>query len=323
MDKKYAFMLLVFFVAVIAISGCTSTTTKTTNQTTTSAFAGGTNGLVISLLPGQPPAQIFEKQPFQIGVQIENKGEGTLISQADTITGAASFVYGYISLSGIDPTRFSTTITKPITTDLQPVKKVGTSVIPGGQTQVIFTATAPDIVGAQAQYPLRVAAIYDYSAKAVSTVCLKEDIYQQTISGKELCKVSGSKTVSSTGSPVKVTVLEENPFGVLVTFQNVGGGYPFSVEGTTNAFPQKESDVKLTDKDRIYINKVLLGDTDVTTSCTSAAGQKLYVINNKAQLSCNINMGGRAAETVEQLTIEYRFGYITTTSTALNIQGTG
>lgn len=330
MDKKYAFLLLVFFVAIIAISGCTSNT-KTQQIQKQAAFVGGTDGLKISLLPGQPPTQIFSGQPFIIGVQVDNKGEGNLveISSSGEVIGAPpgpspgppapGAVFGYISLAGIDVSNFGTTQYLPINTVLNPVSKIGSSVIPGGQTQIIFNPTAPGIVGAQAQYPLKVAAIYYYSSKAVAAACLKEDIYQQTISGKEICKLVGTKVVEASGAPVKVTSIEELPTGFNIKVKNAGTGYPFAVNSAS--FQKTEGAInQYSEKDRVHLLSVVLGNTDITTSCTQ---KELFLVNGEAQVFCTATLGGAAAETVEQLVITLSYGYVTTTSTTLNIQSTG
>jgi hypothetical protein len=331
MDKKYAGLLLVLFTAIILTSGCTGTTKTPAAKPT--AFVGGTDGLKISLLAGQPPTQIFENQPFLIGVQVDNKGEGNLveISSSGAVLGvppdpspgppAPDSVFGYLSLAGIDVSRsrFGTVQYLPINTSLGPVSKITNSIIPGGQTQIIFSAKAPDIVGAQAQYPLKVAALYYYSSQAIATVCLKESIYQQTISGKEICKLTGAKTVDASGAPIKVTSVEELPTGFNIMVKNSGTGYSFAVNNTN--FQKTEGAInQYSEKDRVHLLSVKLGETDITSDCTQ---KDLFLVNNVAQVFCPATLGGAAAETVEQLVITLSYGYVTTTSTTLNVQSTG
>lgn len=342
MDKKYAFMLLIFFVAIIAVSGCTSNT-KQNQITKQAAFIGGTDGLKVSLLPGQPPSQLYSEQQFQIAVQVENKGEGDLIAINPTPQGPTpapsptpigggvgaavasgpgpgpipGLAYGYVSLAGIDVNSFQTNQTLPIREQLLPVKKVGTTPIPGGMTQIIFSAVAPNIAGAQAQFPLRVSTLYAYTSKAVAAACVKQNVYQQTVSGTEICKITETKTVEASGAPVKVTSIDELPTGFNIKVKNVGGGYAFKYS-TTN-FPQTESGINpFSDKDRVTVSSVKLGDTE-----TGCAPQELFLVNNEASFFCKANLGEAAAEAVEQLVVELNYGYVSTASTTLNVQSTG
>jgi len=335
MDKKYAFMLLIFFVAVIAISGCTGNT-KSNQITKAAAFVGGIDGLKISLMPSQPPSQIYTEQPFQIAVQIENKGEGSLTPI--TLQGspgpspgpipipgigigaatAAQYYYGYVSLAGINVESFQTEQTLPVIDNLQPVKKLGTSIIPGGMTQVIFSAVAPTIEGSQAQYPLRVATLYGYTSTAVAAACLKESIYQQTVSGTEICTLTGTKTVEASGAPVKVTSVEELPTGFSIRVKNVGTGYPFKINTAT--FQKTEGAINpYSEKDRVVISSVKLGDTDITSNCSP---QELFLVNKEAQFFCSATLGV-GSEYVTQLVIALNYGYSATATTTLNILSTG
>lgn len=332
MDKKYAFMLLIFFVAIIAISGCTGNT-KSNQIIKNAAFVGGTEGLKISLMPSQPPSQVYSEQPFQIAVQVENKGEGSLtkvtssgipsgpvpflIPGLSTGTATASqYIYGYISLAGINVDSFQTQQTKSLTDNLQPVKKIGTSVIPGGMTQEVFSAVAPIIEGSQAQYPLRVSVLYGYTSAAVAAVCLKESIYQQTVSGTEICKLTGIKTVEASGAPVKVTSVEELPTGFSIKVKNVGTGYPFKIN--TTEFQKTEGKINpYSEKDRVNVSSVKLGDT--TLDCSP---QELFLVNNEAQFFCSATLSV-GSEYVTQLVITLNYGYSATTSTTLNILKAG
>lgn len=330
MDKKYAVLLVIFFAAIIAVSGCAGQT-KTQQITKQAAFVGGTDGLKVSLMPGQPPSQLFSGQEFQIAIQIENKGEGNLMEiTPKSTTGttpvfglggaavAAQYYYGYVSLSGINVESFGTVQTQAITDKLAPVKKIGTSVVPGGMTQIIFQAKAPAIAGSQAQFPLYVSALYPYTSRAVAAACVKQNIYQQTVAGKEICTITGAKAVEASGAPVKVTSIEELPTGFNIKVKNVGGGYAFKYSAAE--FPKTESGINpFSDKDRAMISSVVLGTTDITAGCSP---QELFLINNEAQFFCKANLTA-AAEAVEQLVIDLNYGYVSTASTTLTVLSTG
>ncbi|MEM4248512.1 MAG: hypothetical protein QXH80_04530 [Candidatus Nanoarchaeia archaeon] len=303
MDKKYKILLVILFVALIAFSGCAKKQ-KTEAIPAAAAFVGGSDGIKISLLPGQPQSPVYENQQFQIGVQIENKGEGEVTPPI------------WLSVSGINVDSFKLDPAPPVSiaTSLMPVRKTGNTIIPGGQTQKMFKAKAPEIVGAEQQFPLRVAAIYNYASKAVAAACIKEDLYQQTTGGTEICKLTGSKTVASAGAPIKVTSVEENPSGFQIKIKNVGGGYPFKYA----TFPTTEGAInQYEDKNWVTIKSITLGKTELKDNCGQT---EVYLVNNEAQIFCTADLQAQT-EYVEQLTIELSYGYVSTVSTTLNVQG--
>ncbi len=318
MNKKYIFVVFALFVALIIVSGCTSQS-KTETIPKSAAFVGGTEGLKVSLLNTQQLSLVYGNQAFDILINLENKGEGNLA----TIPPYPSQIYGYVALSGINVRLFNTDQFKSIDEDLSPVKKIvgTTQVVPGGQKQITFSATAPTIVGA-VQYPLKVAVLYNYESKAVSSACEKEDVYQQTVSGKEICKIAGSKPVESSGAPIRVTSVDEVPagkskIGFNIKVKNTGTGYPFML-AADKAFPETESKIDpYKEKDRVSITSVKVGD--IIASCSP---NPLLLISNEASFYCTADISV-SGETVEQLVIELAYGYVTTATATINVQSTG
>ncbi len=316
MDKKYVFVVFALFVALMMVSGCLGGT-KTETIPKSAAFVGGTEGLKISLLNTQQLSLVYENQKFDILVNVENKGEGKLGQ-------VSSGFYGYVALSGINVDSFHTVQFQGIVGDLSPVKKIigTTQVVPGEQKQVNFSAKAPDIVGA-ASYPLKVSVLYNYESTAVSSACEKEDVYQQTVSGKESCKIAGSKPVESSGAPIRVTSVDEVPagkskLGFTIKVKNAGTGYPFILVAGRTTFPEAENKIDpYQEKDRINITSVKIGDVNATCS-----PNPLLLINNEGSFYCTADISV-SGETVEQLVIKLNYGYVTTATAPLNVQSTG
>jgi len=324
MDKKIGFLIVALFAILVAFSGCSSKT-KETQTATQTAFVGGTQGLAISLLPGQPPAQIFSGQEFTIAIQVDNKGEGTTsVSPVTVQDGAPVSTYGVISLAGIDYTRFGiANTTQYIIAPLDPIKKIGTSTVPGGQTQVIFEAkSAPNITGASASFPLQVSILYTYASKSAASVCLSENIYQQTTAGPSVCKVAGSKTVSAQGAPVKVSTVDENPAGTnkvgfSIKVKNFGKGTPFY---NAVSIPTTTSGIGYSDLNKVKIISVKVGDKDIT--CTPAVGNTVLLVNNEGTLYCTMDTTGKGM-IVDLLTVELGYSYSESTSSTITVTGTG
>jgi hypothetical protein len=315
MDKKIGFLIVALFAILVAFSGCSSKP-KETQTATQTAFVGGSQGLAISLLPGQPPAQIFSGQEFTIAIQVDNKGEGTTSVSPVNQSGTLVSTYGVISLAGIDYTRFGiANTTQYITAALEPVKKIGTSTVPGGQTQVILT-------GASASFPLQVSILYTYASKSAASVCLSENIYQQTTAGPSVCKVAGSKTVSAQGAPVKVSTVDENPAGTnkvgfSIKVKNFGKGTPFY---NAVSIPTTTSGIGYSDLNKVKINSVKVGDKDIT--CTPAVGNTVLLVNNEGTLYCTMDTTGKGT-IVDLLTVELGYSYSESTSSTITVTGTG
>ncbi|HKZ50114.1 MAG TPA: hypothetical protein VJ110_03880 [Candidatus Nanoarchaeia archaeon] len=329
MDKRIRTIIFVLFIAlIVASSGCLGKP-KESKLPSDAAFVGGTSGVGIEFLPDQPPSVVFASQPFQISVKVENKGEGylrdlrTLPSTIST-TPTADAVYGYVSIAGVDPARFGLQEVQELRDFLTPVTKIGADLIPGGQTQLVFPATAPSITGAAATFPLQVIILYSYTSEAVAGVCLKENLYQQTLSGTEICKLTGTKPVESAGAPVKVTSVDELPTGFNIRIKNTGGGYPFIFRaGDPSTFPQTEGKIdRFNQRDRVRIASVILGETELRCSPPDDpvhGGKSLFLVNNEASFFCPATLGvGR--EFVDQLTINLEYGYVERAVTEIEVQ---
>ncbi len=302
MDKKISFLIVVLFAVLVAFSGCSS---KTKTQTTTAqaAFVGGSQGLALSFLPGEPPAQLVDCQHFTAGIQVENKGEAN-----------ASMV---LYLSGIDLDGFNMKGDRAATLNLNPAKKIGQSVVPGQQKVQSFEFDGRDVF-ATGSFTLYANALYNYQTQAVSSVCLNENVYQQTTGGPETCKVSGTKTVENSGAPIKVTSVEENPGGFIVKVSNSGKGYSFL--GPNDILPVINSVTRDTDilsnpdqKDKVKIQAKIGANT---LTCSPDA---ITLVNGAGQTFCDMptNIKGTFVDLLE-MTVSY--GYADRTSTAFTIE---
>ena len=302
--------IVLFFGLVVAMSGCVSQPKQQQQQQQLSkTFVGGTKGLELSFLEGQPPAQVIAGTEFPITIRLVNDGEGAL----QKITGD---VYGFVEIQGIDTQSFQTDRYKTITEDITPKKKVGNSTVPGGMAELTWTPTAPKITGASQDYPLLAKLIYGYKTTAVGVACLKQNLIAQATGGKELCKISGTIQVASSSGPIQVTSIEESPSGFQIKIKNSGTGYPFynSVEFKD----YKESEINTTTRNYVYLSSVKLGDEDITNNCTS---RKIYIPPSAGETTffCSYKTTGAAAEVVKQLTIELTYGYVNSIQTKFTV----
>ncbi|MEM4714281.1 MAG: hypothetical protein QXQ79_01930 [Candidatus Nanoarchaeia archaeon] len=316
MAKKYLVILAVLFSLLIVMSGCVQKPKEQKIPEQTS-FIGGTQGIKMSFLESQPPATVYANQDFQIGLKLENVGESEPLIMRIAV--GEGKIWGILEIKGVDVNRFALAneVTK-LTNEsypLPPAKLIGKQKVPGGQAFVTFSPKAPSIAGASAKYPLEMVLIYGYKTIAATAVCLKENLYQQTTGGKEICKLTGQKQVSNSGAPIQVTYFEQFPTGFKFVIKNVGNGYPFySNERGYNVDNEASIDV-FKDKYRVYIENITLGDKELT-NCDN---KTVYLQNNEAQFYCNYNFAG-GREYVEQLTITLKYGYVDRISKEITVE---
>lgn len=190
-----------------------------------SPFVGGTQGLV-------PSFQEFRKEvfdggndPFDIVVKLENKGEALV---------PASNVQ--VKISGINPAEFSKSEESLLLNSPEDViemrKDPQGGVLPGPQVFVEFTGVNHNspIAGASAQFTIRADICYLYRTKAVSKLCVRENLLTPRAGG--ICELNENKPVYNGGAPVQIADFKENTrakdkIGFTFEVRNSGGGSVF------------------------------------------------------------------------------------------------
>lgn len=197
MIKPLKYMILTFLIlGLFLISGCAQDSVQRGGV----AFIGGTTGLSIEMVSGQPPSSIYKGDQFGITIKVENLGE------YDVAQNDAEF-----RISGIDPNEFGNPnlIANP-SIDLESRKKDAEGVIlPGGIDFIsfegfVYTGDAP---GNQ-RYNLKVGACYSYGTRATTLLCYRENLRKEYQSG-DICRVEEIKQLSVSGAPVKVENLRQ------------------------------------------------------------------------------------------------------------------
>ena len=237
------------------------------------SFVGGNSGLSMYFIENSPPREIFDggQFPFQVLVLYENVGE------SDIKAGKLRF-----TLTGIFPDDFGVTAEdlKAFTkVDVRGVQKdpdgnkirggVHQKKFPNNTNEFNFTRV---ITGSQ-EFPLRLEACYEYSTLAVSSICIREDIARPE-SG--VCRISGTRDVSNSGAPVRVTSVKEGVGGINSVLIN------FRVEKSGNGeiyLPPEGKDgpdcpSEYNKRNRVHVN-VSTGDPD---NAADTLNSKLYCI---------------------------------------------
>lgn len=202
------------------------------------SFGGG--GLVFNFVENAPPSEVVLGIPFNIFIDVENKGGATLTS------GSANFY-----LSGIGEAIQSTEIKKTNSVNLEKASEY----FSGGKERIKFSETATSSLPIENVFPLNLelTACYDYSTVTESVICVGKS------SG--VCSIGGEKITSnsSTSAPVTVTSIKENVVGnkLIITFiiSNEGRGKVYSPNSDCELLQQGEINERLNEGE-VYVDVV-------------------------------------------------------------------
>jgi len=188
-------LLLVAAVLMFALVACTGSSAKKVDLT--SPFIGGTQGVLLGFQDLR--ADVFDagRDPFDVVVKLENKGESLI--PKDNIR---------VKLSGINPSEFGKTQNDLV--QLAPDDILQLSKDPQGSILIpppVFVEF-PNfnykklIVGATAPFTLRAEVCYLYRTKAVSKLCVRENLLAPQAGG--ICEVNAEKPLFVSGAPVQI-----------------------------------------------------------------------------------------------------------------------
>ncbi len=315
--KKKLIIFSVILISLLLLSACDSGKKKKTGT----GFIGGSEGISAELSVESTSGgnRVFDAgvDPFRILVTLQNNGEH------DVTEGNA-----FVTLSGVSFDAFSIkNPTNSLEIPLLGLRKEGTGITEPIQSVILYDANyKPD---AEADRPVDLVADYCYEYQTISRVsdlCLKKRVTGP--SPDSICNVDGERVAENSGSPVKVTKVIERPAGenkisVFLVAENVGPGTIYSPDFLPKG--QCISDEKL--KDKIHV-KVVLSDFEEQSASVVVCGGlesnegEINVIQNKVQLSCQVDTSFLTQETafVTPLRATFSYVYKDSVSTTLTVK---
>lgn len=294
--KNMAIVLVVCALAFF-FAGCNDT--KSTGK---SPFVGGTVGLEMKFVEGEPPAEVYDNSttPFQVNVRVENKGE--FLAKKENVK---------LSISGIDPNEFYTPIFVRLPDqDIEPayLDSSGKQVA-GGIVYVVFPGfNFSGIVAGRETRTIRAESCYQYQTSGQASVCIRKD---PQATAETVCKVNEAKTTYSSGSPVQIETIQEEAAGsdsIRFFFDVVHKG-----TGAITVLGSGCSN-KVSDKDRIWI-EVTLGEYTPKISCTGITGGTANTgyarldSAGKANVRCKVLTSEAASDFEKTVSIKASFEY--------------
>jgi hypothetical protein len=278
MEKKKFIILALVLIGLVLVSGCS--TKKAVETGPANAFIGGTDGLVMSFVQDAPPAEYPQQVPFDVIINVENKGESTVPADA------ANIIIGGISASAYGIENPSQTLE-----ELQGKQLIQKTTTPGGVTQATFSSTTGSrpFPGSQPQ-KITATLCYPYVTQVQGTVCITPSLARQTVGGAQLCTVTGSKTIYSSGAPVKITSLSESATSSAGKIT----GFRFTMfvkdEGPGTAYLGTTCPPTLGDANRVKVISAKLINLDKDLDCGKAATDAGVLItgDNGGVITCTI-----------------------------------
>jgi len=297
---KRGIILLATAFALMLISGC-ATTTSTRDQGFVAEFRTGTQGLYLTFEQNMPPIKMYDDQPLEVVVRMENRG-------AYTLGGAGDKLY----LSGFDPT-----ILTGISTFGEQIPELeGKTQYNEGMLDVVsFTSTIRDLRGKGIdKYPTRLVATacYGYETVASANVCIDPDPFSLSVRQKP-CTPVNVGLGSGQGAPISVSNVElEASRGrtrFRITINNVGGGDVFKpgAEYLTKCSPYAATGLSYNEYDYVRLNDVSVAGQSITSSCKPSSDIRL--ISGKATIYCELNNIPSGTAFATPIAVRLNYGY--------------
>lgn len=301
LNKKYFLMSSLILVFLLVSS---ATCEKDTQVTGDWGWIGGTEGLLASFVPDQPPASVLSggNEPFYITVQLENQGEYDV--KPDEIL---STVYGF-DYKAFDIQEESKYLSEPLVGQ----KEEAGTIISGDISQLDYEANFLDILPYQQPFDVSVNYCYRYQTRAGIKLCLKQTPRERTTETE--CAVSNNELdFGASGAPVQISAPSQRPTGkneVSVTFtvSNANAGSIYSSDFIKTGTCMDDRDYA----DKVYV-AVNFASGDIPINCpklSNGNSGEVKLIEGKTTITCSIDTTNEQATAFEKpLSIAIDYAY--------------
>ena len=260
-------LLTMFIASLFLLAGCGGGQPQ---NDLTNPFIGGNIALNLYLQEGAPPPVVYDgnKFPFGINIVVENVGEADIGPGTDNI---------YVSsrIEGILPENFGVAdadLRQVLNEKIEGAHKNFDGTIIGGRVANFYFPAPPKSLNYQTrlqgnqQITLRGTVCYDYSNRATSQLCFKNDIIEN-VQDSTICTLTGDKLVHNSGGPVHISKITQNPLGpnkiqLTFTVEHVGPGEFYGRAQGEDCNPS----VRNTNKYVVALN-VNVDDPTATVTC--------------------------------------------------------
>ncbi|MDD5253826.1 MAG: hypothetical protein PHG05_01835 [Candidatus Nanoarchaeia archaeon] len=304
--KRY----LLILVLGLFLVGCSQTDTTTSGR-----FIGGTTGLELGFVEGEPPLVVGDnnEDEFDIGIIAKNQGE------ADIEAGKM-----IVTLQGIEKDAFSlSSLSQRTTTKIEKRSKIREKVTEPDQIEVRFK-NAKYKYDLDSDFPqdLRADVCYEYQTKAVGDLCLKKKPNSQ--GDEDQCELSNeAMSIENSGAPVSIVSMSQIPrsTSIKLTFDIMVQG-----DGVVYAPGTFSSECGLNDELEDKIRVKLSGVGDLSIKCARLGDSNdglVELIGGARTISCDIDTASLQETAFKKpLNIELTYFYKDTIATSFTVENT-
>ncbi len=308
--KRGVFSILALLAVLLVLVGCTGGSSS--NQPREN-WRTGSEGLYINWLTNLPPPRIYDDQPVEVVLDVENRG-------AAPIGGSGDRVY----LSGFDPNIITGIQTSGV---LLPQMDGKTSFGPGGVGTVSFSGTIRKLGFRNVdKYTPRllVTSCYGYETLASDNVCVDPDPYTSGNTPK-VCTPNSVSMGGSQGAPVTIGPVEIEPspgrtrFKITVTNSHGGDLFKPGLQILDKCSPYSDGGLTYSDLNSVQVQDVSIAGISILPSCKPLDKGFLRLNNGRGEMYCEFaNIPGNAAYTTP-ITVKVAYGYRETLTRDLTI----
>jgi hypothetical protein len=310
---RYTAIIMMF---LVVLAGCAGAGKKGQTVDLTTPFIGGIDGITADFVDLRKEVFDGGRDPFDVVVKLENKGEHNV--QSNRVR---------VKLSGINPAEFGKLeedlIQSPQDEVVGMMKDSQGNILPSTPVFVEFVGLNrfSPISGAQVTFPLRADVCYTYVTKAVSKLCVRENILAPEEGG--ICEITGDKPVFNSGSPVQVQAVKETPrakdkIGFSFDITNAGTGQVFERGTVCDRGARKNEN-----RAYVVVDTGIPGIqcTGLTTTGTKAEGF-VTLYEGKKTIPCTQTITSRT-DFEQQIDTEVTYDYEEYKQTEITVKSSG
>ena len=295
-------IIIAISILAILISSCMPGARQPAKEDFVTQYRIGTQGLMLRFAPNLPPSRLFDTEPFNAVIEIENQG-------AFTVGGPGDKIY----LSGFDPSIITGILEWGA--DIPVIEGKTQFITQGGMDAVNFKGSiAPLRPKNIDKYPVRLlaTACYEYEEIATAPICIDPDPYAPTTRTK-ICTPSPISLGGGQGGPVAVTQVEVDSSPGRTRFkihiQNVGGGEVFrsGIDYLQKCSPFTEG-LGFDEIDYVELKDVVLSGQSIKATCKPLDNSHVRLTNGRGTVFCEFMTRGQDAYTTP-MSITLAHGY--------------
>ncbi|MEK6940488.1 MAG: hypothetical protein AABW49_01140 [Nanoarchaeota archaeon] len=293
--------IFILLVGILMLATACQTTTDDSN--TNKRYYGGSDGLDVTFVEGEPPDQVLDgsQDIFDITLLVDNIGEED-ISPGEVI----------VTLNGIERDVFQlNSLTEKNENEIRGVHRIGDRKENGDQDEVRFkSARYNDVLPFDFEISMRADICYEYGTEAVADVCLKKDASARRTEDK--CEISNDNVeIENSGSPMRIANFVQSARGsnkiqFIFDVESIGGGDYFP---TGNFVDSCTTDERNDDTVNIAVDFIR---SDVSVDCTPFGGSngEIRLVSGKRTVRCTVdtsNMQEIAFERPMRIKLDYMY----------------